>query len=119
MKPRYITLIVTCNDGGRAYVVADRTKIFFDEKKARAVRDCLNEQDADIVRGSEDGKDAGRGRYHAVYNQARDCWDLMFRDVLCASFYVGRYPCAEDKVDAEVSRLNAEYGKEQNNGGIL
>lgn len=68
------------------------------------------------VRGSEDGKDAGRGRYHAVYNQARDCWDLMFRDVLCASFYVGRYPCAEDKVDAEVSRLNAEYGKEANNG---
>lgn len=64
------------------------------------------------VRGSEDGKDAGRGRYHAVYNQARDCWDLMFRDVLCASFYVGRYPCAEDKVVAEVSRLNAEYGKE-------
>ena len=63
-------------------------------------------------RGSEDGMDAGRGRYHAVYNQARDCWDLMFRDVLCASFYVGRYPCAEDKVDAEVSRLNAEYGKE-------
>ncbi len=62
---------------------------------------------------SEDGKDAGRGRYHAVYNQARDCWDLMFRDVLCASFYVGRYPCAEDKVVAEVSRLNAEYGKEQ------
>lgn len=64
------------------------------------------------VCGSEDGKDAGRGRYHAVYNQARDCWDLMFRDVLCASFYVGRYPCAEDKVCAEVSRLNAEYGKE-------
>lgn len=63
------------------------------------------------VCGSEDGKDAGR--YHAVYNQARDCWDLMFRDVLCASFYVGRYPCAEDKVDAEVSRLNAEYGKEE------
>lgn len=50
MNPRYITLIVTCNDGGRAYVVADRTKIFFDEKKARAVRDCLNEQDAEIVR---------------------------------------------------------------------
>ena len=62
------------------------------------------------VRGSEDGREAGR--YHAVYNQARDCWDLMFRDVLCASFYVGRYPCAEDKVYAEVSRLNAEYGKE-------
>lgn len=61
------------------------------------------------VRGSEDGK----GRYHAVYNQARDCWDLMFRDVLCASFYVGRYACAEDKVYAEVSRLNAEYRKEQ------
>ena len=59
------------------------------------------------VRGSEDG------RYHAVYNQARDCWDLMFRDVLCASFYVGRYPCAEDKVVAEVSRLNAEHRKEQ------
>ena len=31
-------------------MVADRTKIFFDEKKARAVRDCLNEQDAEIVR---------------------------------------------------------------------
>lgn len=50
MKTRYITLIVNCNDGGRAYVVVDRTKIFFDEKKARTVRDCLNEQDAEIVR---------------------------------------------------------------------